>query len=143
MNVAHVDDLATGHLLALERGRQGYSYICGGENITMAELLATLAEVTGLPPSTRRFPSAFPMVAGRLSQFIEGDLLGREPRVPLEAAQMATTTMTFDDSRARRDLGYTSRRASQALYESARWFVENGYVSAQRQALLRWREPED
>ena len=143
MNVAHVDDLAKGHLLALEHGRQGHSYIFGGENITMAELLAILARVTGLPPSTRRFPSAFPMVAGRLSQFVEGDLLGREPRVPLEAAQMATTTMTFDDTKARSELGYTSRRASHALYESARWFVENDYVSSSRQSLLRWREPEE
>ena len=47
MNVAHVDDLAAGHLLALERGRQGRSYICGGENITMAQLLRTLSDVTG------------------------------------------------------------------------------------------------
>lgn len=141
MNVAHVDDLAAGHLLALEKGAQGQSYICGGQNVTMAQLLDMLARVTGLPPSQRHFPSAFPMIAGRISQFIEGDLLRREPMVPLEAAQMATTTMTFDDSRARETLGYTSRPAVEALYDSARWFVENGYVDAARSSLLRWHPP--
>lgn len=141
MNVAHVDDLANGHLFALERGVQGQSYICGGENITMAQLLATLADVTGLPRSERRFPSIFPIIAGRLSSFVEGDLLGREPRVPLEAAQMASTTMTFDDVKARRELRYTSRPASQALFESAQWFVEHGYVSAERAALIAWNPP--
>jgi nucleoside-diphosphate-sugar epimerase len=61
--------------------------------------------------------------------------------VPLEAAQMATTTMTFDDSRARSELGYTSRPAIEALYDSARWFVNNGYVSAARAGLLTWNAP--
>jgi dihydroflavonol-4-reductase len=141
MNVAHVDDLAEGHLGALEHGRQGRSYICGGENLTMAQFLAVLADVTGLPGAQRRFPSALPMVAGLVSQFVEGRVLRREPHVPLEAAQMATTTMTFDDSRARDELGYTSRPAAEALYDSARWFVERGYVSPPRAALVRWNPP--
>ena len=143
MNIAHVDDLAEGHLLALEKGSQGRSYICGGENVTMAEMLATLSKVTGLPSAQRRFPSIFPMIAGRASQFIEGNLLRREPRVPLEAAQMATTTMTFDDSRARSELGYRSRPAEVALYESALWFVNNGYVVTERANMLRWRVPSE
>jgi dihydroflavonol-4-reductase len=141
MNVAHVDDLAAGHLLALERGRQGRSYICGGENITMAQLLRTLSEVTGLPPAERRFPSAFPMIAGYVSSFIEGDVLRREPRVSLEAAQMASTTMTFDDSRARTEIGYSSRPASFALFDSAKWFVEHGYVKDERVSAISWDPP--
>ncbi|HEY5266004.1 MAG TPA: NAD-dependent epimerase/dehydratase family protein [Acidimicrobiales bacterium] len=141
MNVAHVDDLAEGHLLALERGRQGRSYICGGENITMAQLLAVLAEVTGLGGAQRRFPSVLPILAGATSQFVEGRLLRRQPHIPLEAAQMASTTMTFDDSRAREELKYTSRPAAEALYDSARWFVDRGYVAAKRVASVRWRPP--
>ena len=96
---------------------------------------------TGLPPSDRRFPSIFPKVAGYVSSFVEGDLLGREPRVSLEAAQMATTTMTFDDSRAREEIGYTSRPAAQALFDSAQWFVENGYVNAERVRMITWNPP--
>ena len=143
MNIAHVDDLAEGHLLALENGSQGRSYICGGENVTMAAMLAMLSRVSGLPSAQRRFPSIFPMIAGRASQFIEGGLLKREPTVPLEAAQMATTLMTFDDSRARSELGYRSRPANVALYDSAKWFVDHGYVNAERVAMLRWNEPTD
>jgi dihydroflavonol-4-reductase len=142
MNVTHVDDLATGHLLALEKGVQGRSYICGGDNISMATLLEMLSNVTGLPSAQRQFPSVFPMIAGRVSQFIEGQILGREPRVPLEAAQMATTTMTFDDARARTELGYTSRPAASALYDSARWFVANHYVNPERVKMITWVPPD-
>jgi len=141
MNIAHVDDLADGHLLALEMGAQGRSYICGGDNVTMAEMLKMLSRITGLPAAQRRFPSIFPMIAGHASQFIEGRLLKREPRVPLEAAQMAATTMTFDDSRARSELGYRSRPADAALYDSAQWFVEHRYVSAERARMVRWNLP--
>jgi dihydroflavonol-4-reductase len=141
MNVAHVDDLANGHLLALEHGQQGHSYICGGENITMAQLLRILADVTGLPRSERRFPAIFPKVAGYVSSFVEGDVLGREPRVSREAAQMASTTMTFDDASARREIGYTSRPAAEALFDSAQWFVEHDYVDEERAALISWHPP--
>ena len=136
MNVAHVDDLATGHLLALERGRTGRSYILGGENVHMRELLAMLASVTGLAPVTRRFPRSLALAAGLVSEAVEGCLLRRHPSVPLEAARMSTTTMVFDDSRARAELGYVSRPARQAVEDSVRWFVDNGYVAPPRRRRL-------
>jgi dihydroflavonol-4-reductase len=40
--------------------------------------------------------------------------------------------MAFDDGRARRELGYTSRPAAAAIEDSARWFVDNGYVRPRR-----------
>lgn len=132
MNVVHVEDLARGHLLALERGRVGRSYILGGENVPMRELLGVLAAVTGLPAVTRRFPRALALAAGAMSEALEGRLLRRHPAVPLEAARMSTTTMIFDDSRARRELGYTSRPATAAVEDSARWFLEHGYVTEAR-----------
>ena len=49
--------------------------------------------------------------------------------------------MTFDDSRSRAEIGYSSRPASQALFDSAKWFVEHGYVSADRARLISWHPP--
>jgi dihydroflavonol-4-reductase len=141
MNVEHVEDLANGHLLALEHGVIGRSYILGGENVSMERLLGLLAERTGLPPSTRQFPRRLGLWAGFVSQLVEARLLGREPHVPLEAAQMSMTKMIFDDSRARAELGYTSRPTSEAVDSSARWFVENGYVRPERVAAISWPEP--
>jgi dihydroflavonol-4-reductase len=136
MNVAHVDDLALGHVLALERGRTGRSYIVGGENLSMRELLSMLAEVTGLPPVNLRFPRYLALASALVSDTVQGRLLGREPFVPLEAARMSTTTMAFDDSRARAELGYVSRPPVEAVRDSARWFAENGYVAAERRRRL-------
>ena len=45
LNIVHVDDVAAGHLLAAERGRIGERYILGGENLSLAEILAEVAQV--------------------------------------------------------------------------------------------------
>jgi dihydroflavonol-4-reductase len=136
MNVEHVDDLALGHVAALERGSNGRSYILGGENLSMQSILEMLAACTDLAAPTRRVPKAIALVAGVASQIVEGRILRREPNVSIEAARMSTTHMRFDDSRARSEIGYTSRPARDAIEDSARWFVENGYVSAQRRARI-------
>jgi ornithine--oxo-acid transaminase len=139
VNVCHVDDLALGHIAALEHGRQGRSYILGGENMTMREILQALADCSGLPMPRFEFPLPFGISVAVASELIEGRLLKREPRVPLEAARMATAKMIFNDDRARAEIGHKSRPARLAIEDSARWFAENGYVSAERLAAIRWQ----
>jgi dihydroflavonol-4-reductase len=139
LNVTHVDDLALGHLAALEAGHSGRSYILGGENLSMREILRMLADCTGLPMPRLEVPRGLAVAAGVASDLIEGRLLRREPRVPLEAARMATTRMVYSDERARQEIGHTSRPARDAIRESAHWFVDNGYVSAGRRAAIRWQ----
>jgi dihydroflavonol-4-reductase len=138
MNVAHVEDLALGHVLVLERGRQGRSYIIGGENLSMRELLHAAARCTGLPAPARQWPSLFGLGVGLVSDVVEARLLRREPHVPLEAARMSREHMVFDDSRVRNELGYTSRPATEAIHDSARWFVDNGYVRPDRVQKITW-----
>jgi dihydroflavonol-4-reductase len=140
MNVAHVDDLAQGQLAALERGSKGRSYILGGENLTMREILQALADCCGLPMPRLRVPKGLALAAGAASTLVEARLLRREPHVPLEAARMSTTRMIFSDKRARAEIGYTSRPAREAIMESARWFADNGYVSDRRLKSLTWQD---
>jgi dihydroflavonol-4-reductase len=138
LNVAHVDDVATGQVLALERGQSGRSYILGGENVTLQALLEDLARITGLPAPHLKVPRAVAVLAAGLSEAVEGRLLRRHPSVPLEAARMSTSRMSFDDSRARLELGYSPRPAAEALEDSARWFIESGKVAARRMERIRW-----
>jgi dihydroflavonol-4-reductase len=141
MNVTHVDDLALGHLAALERGGRGRSYILGGENLSMRAILQILASYSGLPMPRLEIPRGLALTAGLASDLIEGRLLRREPRVPLEAARMSATRMVFSDERARTEIGHTSRPAREAIEESARWFADHGYLTADRRAALRWQLP--
>jgi dihydroflavonol-4-reductase len=139
LNVCHVDDLALGHVAALEHGRKGRSYILGGENMTMREILQALADCSGLPMPRFEAPRPLGVAAALASELIEGRMLKREPRVPLEGARMATTKMIFNDDRARAEIGHKSRPARLAIEDSARWFTDNGYVSAERLAAIHWQ----
>ena len=141
LNIVDVEDVAAGHLLAADRGSQGRSYILGGRNLALRDVLGTLAAVTGLPAPTRRFPSALALAAAHVSDVVEGRLLHREPSVPLEGARMSTTQMSFDDTRARTELGYTSRPPAEALERAARWFVDAGRVRPDRAARCTWPGP--
>jgi dihydroflavonol-4-reductase len=138
LNVVHVDDVARGHVLALERGAVGRSYILGGENFSFKRLLSELAAATGLRKPTLRVPRPASLAVAWFSDTLEGRLLHRHPAVPLEAARMSTTQMAFDDDRARSEIGYSPRPAAEAITDSARWFVENGYVSARRRSKITW-----
>jgi len=139
MNVVHVDDLAMGHVAALERGGRGRSYILGGENLSMLAILRGLADCTGLPMPRLRVPVGLVLAAGIASTLVQGRLLRQEPRVPVEAARMSAGKMIFNDERARAEIGHTSRPAREAIGESARWFADNGYVTARRRAGIKWR----
>jgi dihydroflavonol-4-reductase len=132
LNVVHVDDLALGHLLALERGAIGRSYIIGGENMGMGPFLAGLAAATGLPAPRFQVPRGLALGVGALSQLVEGRILKREPFAALEAARMSTTNMMFSDARARQELCYSPRPAAEAMADAVRWFADHGYVTAKR-----------
>lgn len=140
MNVCHVDDLALGHLAALERGQTGRSYILGGENMAMRAILQSVADATGLPMRGLEIPRGVALAAGVASDLIQGRLLRQEPRVPLEAARMSMTKMVFNDERARREIGHTSRPARAAIEDSVRWFIDNGYVRPRRVAAVGKRK---
>jgi dihydroflavonol-4-reductase len=141
LNVAHVDDVAAGHVLALEHGRNGRSYILGGENLTLEELLGQLAAITGLPRARLKVPRALALAVAAVSETIEGRFLHRHPSIPLEAARMSTSQMAFDVTRAKEELGYAPRPATEALEASARWFVDSGKVSERRVRLISWPAP--
>jgi ornithine--oxo-acid transaminase len=140
LNVAHVDDTALGHLAALEHGSKGRSYIVGGENMSVRAILQTLAAYTGLPMPRLQLPISLAIATGAASQLVQGQLLRREPSVPLDAARMAAAKMIFTDDRARAEIGHKSRPARLAIEESARWFADHGFVSAARMAAIRWQD---
>ena len=54
LNIVHVDDVAEGHALALERGRIGERYVLGGENLLLKDMLALVADVVGRRPPRDR-----------------------------------------------------------------------------------------
>jgi dihydroflavonol-4-reductase len=136
LNLVDVDDVAAGHLLAAERGRTGEKYILGNRNMSLQELLGTLASITGLPAPRVRIPYWFALCAGRVDSGV-ARLMRREPHVPIEGVLMARKKMYFDASKAVRELGLPQTPVEAALERAVRWFYDNGYVLEGRRARLQ------
>jgi dihydroflavonol-4-reductase len=126
LNVVYVGDIATGHLLAGERGRVGERYILGGENLTLQQIFGKLAEVTGKAAPRLRIPYAVAYAAGVVSTGWAA-VTGKEPRAPLDAVRMARKKMWVRHDKAAEELGYSARPAGEALQRAAEWFQANGY----------------
>src|SRR6266566_3418331 len=108
LNLAHVDDVAAGHLAALTRGTIGERYILGGENVYLRDMLAEIARVVGRTPPRWRIPIAtlFPLAV--LAEGV-GLITGREPFLTFDGLRLARHHMFFNDAKARRELGYSTR----------------------------------
>jgi dihydroflavonol-4-reductase len=127
LNLVDVKDTATGHLLALERGRPGERYILGCRNMTLEQILNVLAQLSGLRAPKSRIPYALAYAAGVASTAWAG-VTGREPRVPLDAVRLAGKKMFVSHEKAVRELGYSPGPVDAALRRAVEWFRANGYV---------------
>jgi dihydroflavonol-4-reductase len=128
LNLVHVDDVAQGHLLALDKGRIGENYILGGEDVALETMLGDIAFLSGRKPPTIKLPRAplFPL-AWAAEGFAR--LTGKEPFLTADALRMSRYRMFFSSEKARRELGYTARHYREGLADALGWFRENGYLS--------------
>ena len=128
LNVVHVDDVATGHLLALSKGRVGERYILGGENMTLAELLARIARLTGRTPPRISLPR-WPIYPIAFAAEAMARLTKREPFVTVDGLRLSEYLMYFTSAKAERELGYKPRAAEVAIRDAIDWFRAAGYLS--------------
>jgi dihydroflavonol-4-reductase len=128
LNVVHVDDVAQGHLLAMERGEIGGHYILGAENLTLAEILGAVAEIVHRPAPKWRLPHDVVMPIAFLAE-LWARLTGREPFVTQDGVRLARKRMFFSSDHAIRTLGYQPRPAKAAIADAVSWFNQHGYLN--------------
>ena len=125
LNLVHVRDVAQGHLLAARRGRTGERYILGHRNLSLREIWALLATITGRRPPRLTIPYGVAWVGAAC---MEGAarMTGRVPQVPLTAVRMARKRMYFSAAKAVRELGLPQTDVVQALRDAVEWFRAHG-----------------
>ncbi|MCG1039776.1 MULTISPECIES: hopanoid-associated sugar epimerase [Burkholderiaceae] len=127
LNLVHVDDVAQGHLLAMEHGRIGERYILGGDDVLLREMLAAIARMVGRKPPSIGLPR-WPLYPLALAAQGVAQLTGREPFVTVDALRMSRYHMFFSSAKAQRELGYRARAHTDGLRDALDWFRANGYL---------------
>lgn len=127
LNIVNAVDCARGHILAAHRGLPGEKYVLGGEDLTLKQIFALLADLSGLPAPRIRLPFGPVLCAAYVNEALAA-ITGKEPLIPLAGVRMAKKLMFFSSKKAKMSLGYTTTPASQAMEQAITWFRANGYV---------------
>ena len=127
LNLVHVDDVAQGHVLALERGQMGENYILGGQDVSLAGMLATIAHQVGRKPPTVRVPQA-PLMPLAWANEQCARLFGYEPFLTLDGLRMSGHHMFYSSAKAEAALGYRARPYEEAIADAIAWFRGAGMI---------------
>ncbi|MBO0743828.1 MAG: NAD-dependent epimerase/dehydratase family protein [Candidatus Dormibacteraeota bacterium] len=123
MNLVPVEDVARGHVLALERGRPGERYLLAGEDWELDRIFSFLAALGGHRPPRLRIPQRLILALGRVDDARSG-LMGAVPRIPLEGARMSGQRWYANGRRTERELGWQAGSVEAALQRAAAWFQD-------------------
>lgn len=123
LNLIDVEDVAWGHLLALEKGKTGDRYILGNCNLTLKAILEKLAAITNIPAPTHTIPYPIPYTAAWIDETIL-PRFGKKPSVPLDGVRMARQTMYYDATKAKNELGLPQSPIEPALKRAIDWFED-------------------
>ncbi|MDV6343472.1 hopanoid-associated sugar epimerase [Nitrosomonas sp. Is37] len=126
LNVAHVDDIAHGHLLAFQYGKPGERYILGGDNMTLLQILQTIDDLTGKPTKRKSIPVKLMLPIAHTMEMV-AKITKTEPRATVDSIHMAKKKMFFTSAKAARELGYQSRPAAEAIKDAIDWFRRANY----------------
>jgi dihydroflavonol-4-reductase len=128
MNLVDVEDVAVGHLHAMEKGRIGERYILGNRNLMLREVFALLSRLTGVPTPKVKLPRLAILPLAYANQWLADYVTHRPPRIPLEGVKMAKYVMHYDCSKALRELALPQTPVDVALEKAVRWFRDHRYV---------------
>ena len=126
LNVAHVDDIAQGHLLAYMHGKTGERYILGGENLHLIQILQAIDEIIGKKIKRMNISMGMMLPVAWIMEKV-AIATNTQPRASVDSIRMAEKKMFFSSEKAIRDLGYQYRPSSEAIQDAVTWFQNNGY----------------
>jgi dihydroflavonol-4-reductase len=128
LNLVHVDDVAAGHVAALERGKIGDRYILGGENVLLADMLRAIALLVGRKPPRIKLPRG-PLYPLAVAAQAVAAVTGREPLLTVDGLRMSRRHMFYTSAKSERELGFRARPYAQGLADAVGWFRGAGYLS--------------
>jgi len=127
LNLVHVDDVAEGHFLALEKGAIGERYILGGEDVALKDMLGVIAELAHRRPPRVRLPRG-PLYPLAYAAEAVARFTNKEPFITADALNMSKYRMFFSSQKAKKALGYVARPYREGIADAMEWFGQKGYL---------------
>jgi dihydroflavonol-4-reductase len=124
---AHVEEVAKAHVSALNRGRPGEKYICGGINASYKEIFKRIAESIGKDPPKYVLPRWVTVVYGYLAE-LGANFTHRPPSLNPGQARYMAAFPQYDSTKAIRELGFGIVPLEKMIEDARDWYIQNGFL---------------
>lgn len=115
---AHVDDIVTGHMLAMDRGIPGEDYNICGEVHSLIDVMTMAERITGIPAPKIHAPPVIFRVMSAMVKPLESLISLPETYTSESLRVLAGVTYIASNAKAKRELGYNPQPLEQALRET-------------------------
>jgi len=128
-NLCDVRDLAAGTIAAADKGRKGQCYILGNEEVSFRDFANMLVEEAGCKPIKSFLPIG---VANFLAAMLEKQAKrsGKQPLMTTFSVYNLARNNKFDSSKARSELGYTTRSYEETIRDQVAWLKAEGKIAS-------------
>ena len=115
--LSHVEDIAAGILLALDKGRVGETYVISGPATTMREAIETVAGLSGRKAPKRAMPTPLIKAMTPIGPLV-GRLMGQPPNLRELISSADGVTFWASYEKAGRELGYDPRGMDEGMRQT-------------------------
>lgn len=119
-----VRDTADAFIAAMEKGRDGQTYLLGARNCTLQQFFETLQDLTGIPAPKIPVPDGAARFGARMMNRALS-VVGLESDLDPVTVDMATHYWYIDWSKASQELGFEPRDPARTLRDTVRWIEAN------------------
>ncbi|HWO16788.1 MAG TPA: NAD-dependent epimerase/dehydratase family protein [Solirubrobacterales bacterium] len=115
--MTHVEDIAGGILLALDKGRTGEDYVISGPVTTMREAIETVADISGRKAPKHALPTTLMKAMTPIGPLV-GKVMGQPPNLRELISSADGVTFWASHEKASRELGYAPRGMEEGLRQT-------------------------
>jgi len=126
-NFVHVEDVATGIVSAIEKGRSGECYLLANENLSYQEFFSKMQTVCDWPKHLVKLPKPLLNLAGQAGTWYER-LSGNPAKLNDINAKLLQADNYYSPAKAVRELQLPQTPVEEAIKDALVWFEENGYL---------------
>ncbi|MHA1673824.1 MAG: NAD-dependent epimerase/dehydratase family protein [Promethearchaeota archaeon] len=124
---ALVEEVAKAHIVALEKGKPGEKYICGGVNEPYSTVFAEIASSINVSPPKMVLPRWIAVAYGYFAEF-QSNFTRKPPDLNPGQARYMSIFPKCDSSKAERELGFQCRSLRKMVEDARDWYRSEGFL---------------
>ncbi|KAG2554255.1 putative dihydroflavonol 4-reductase [Panicum virgatum] len=123
----HVDDVVSGHIAVMEKGRVGERYLLTGENMSFKQIFNMAANITNTKAPLFHVPLWLIEVYGWISVFVSR-ITGKLPLISYPTVHVLRHQWSYSCDKAKTELGYSPRNLTEGLSEVLLWLKDEKQI---------------